>query len=167
MTRPAGRTKESAKNPRIGRIDASPVVRVRCRAIRDTTRLILYVSAGGRCEFDGCNKDLVDHHVTHRTGNFGQMAHICAFSPHGPRGTRDMPAPDINDVANLMLLCGACHKLIDDRPGEFPVGVLKKHKRAHEDRINLLTGVNPDRQTTAIVLKSRIDGQLVDIARDL
>ena len=56
------------------------------RAVKPLTRLLLYVQAGGRCEFDGCNKYLLEHHPTETVGNYAQMAHIWAFSNCGPRG---------------------------------------------------------------------------------
>jgi hypothetical protein len=142
-----------------------PVVRVRTRDIGPKTRLLLYVAAGGRCEFDGCNRELLEHHVTHARGNYGELAHICAFSPRGPRG-RKGSAPKLNDASNLMLFCPACHKRVDGSPHEFPISVLKKYKTAHEDRIRLLTGTAPDRQTTAILLRGKIDGQIVEILHE-
>lgn len=53
---------------------ASPVVVV-SRSIKDLTRLLLFVRAGGRCEFDGCNDYLLQHPLTLTPGNFAQMAH--------------------------------------------------------------------------------------------
>lgn len=38
------------------------------RAVPPLVRLLLFVEAGGRCEFDGCNKYLLEHHVTLTTG---------------------------------------------------------------------------------------------------
>src|SRR5947209_6467600 len=74
------------------------------RAIPWQIRLMLWVRAGGRCEFDGCNKYLLEHELTFTAGNYGEAAHIVAFKPDGPRGrSRTRPAK-INDVTNLMLL---------------------------------------------------------------
>ena len=84
---------------------ASPVTGVARRQIKDTTKLRLFVVAGGRCEFDGCNQYLMDHHLTHDRGNFGEMAHIVAFRPEGPRGTNAARPVDINEPDNVMLLC--------------------------------------------------------------
>ena len=86
----------------------SPVVEV-TRRIPQITRLLLFVRAGGRCQFDGCNKFLLEHPLTVAEGNFAQVAHVVAFSRQGPRGARSRPAR-INDVGNLMLLCPQCHK---------------------------------------------------------
>ena len=146
-------------------------IKAKKAAVVDVTRhighpkqLLLCILAGGRCEFDGCNKFLFEHPLTHNRFNFAQMAHIVAFSELGPRGdVTDRPS-DINSLDNLMLMCHACHKQIDDFPEEFSRETLEGFKRAHEDRIALLTATAPDRQTTAVILKSKIGGKMVKIS---
>ena len=91
----------------------SPVVLV-TRSVRPFTRLLLFVRAGGRCQFDGCNGFLLEHPLTITKGNFAEVAHIVAFSREGPRGSAQSRPADVNDVRNLMLLGPQCHKLIDD-----------------------------------------------------
>lgn len=159
VNKPSRRGKQvSASRPIVG----SPVFHVK-RNIRDLTRLLLFVRAGGRCEFDGCNDYLIQHPLTLTPGNFSQIAHIVAFKEDGPRGKSVTRPSDINDVANLMLLCPPCHKLIDDHPDQYTVSVLKKFKQAHEDRIFHVSGLGPDMKTTVVQLKARIAGQTVAI----
>jgi hypothetical protein len=122
------------------------------------------VQSGGRCEFDGCNKYLLRHHLTLTEGNFGEMAHIVAFSPQGPRGTRRLDPKKLNSVANLMLLCPGCHKLIDRRAVEYSVMALRSFKKRHEDRIHRLTGTQPDHETRVVILKAKIGAHAVDIS---
>jgi hypothetical protein len=141
---------------------ASPVIRVR-RRIRELTRLLLLVRAGGRCEFDDHNEYLLEHPLTLTPGNFAQMAHIVAFKEDGPRGKSSLRPAYVNDVSNLMLLCPQCHKLIDDHPDQYPVSVLQKYKESHEDRIFHVTGLGPDKRTTVVQLKARIAGQTIAI----
>jgi hypothetical protein len=153
------KTKASAK--------ASPdetTVKDVTRAIKPDNKLLLYVRAGGRCEFDGCNEYLLSHQLTHKTINLGQMAHIVAFSEEGPRGKTDARPTDINNVDNLMLLCHRCHKLVDDHPEEYSRETLLNYKKAHEERIFWLTSASPDRQTSVLVLKSKIGGQTVKLS---
>jgi hypothetical protein len=123
----------------------------------------LIASSAGRCEFRGCNRDLYQHPVTGTIGNFSQAAHIVAFKQDGARGDGPRPA-DINSFENLMLLCGDCHHEVDDvRPQDFPVELLREHKREHEERIFALTAIGPEHRTTVIELRSTIAGQLVDL----
>jgi hypothetical protein len=32
----------------------------------------LFARAAGRCEFDGCNRLVIEHHVTKEAGNYGE-----------------------------------------------------------------------------------------------
>jgi hypothetical protein len=145
-----------------GVANTSPIVQV--RTVTRLNQILLFTRAGGRCEFDGCNKDVLKHHVTLQAGVFAQMAHIVAFKCGGPRGGEDGTRPeDVNDVRNLMLLCPACHKLIDDRPGDFSRKTLQEYKKRHEGRIRYVTGLGPDRHTAVIIVKSRIGGQVVQV----
>ncbi len=127
------------------------------------TRIHLYAHAGGRCEFDNCNRYLLEHHVTRTQGNYGQMGHIVAYSERGPRAERDFSTEEKNDLSNLMLLCTACHKEIDDDPSRYTVPVLKQFKRAHEARVFLLTDTRPDRHTVTLVMKGTIGTSPVEI----
>jgi hypothetical protein len=136
------------------------------RHIPAITRLYLFVRAGGRCEFDGCNRYLFEHHLTLTEGNFGEIAHVVAFRPSGPRGREGLRPADINDVNNLMLLCPQCHKLIDDHPTEYTRRTLEEYKERHERRISHVTGLGPDQKTAVLVLKANIGNQTVTVAFD-
>lgn len=63
-----------------------------------------------------------------------------------------------------MLLCPECHKLVDDRPDEYTTDVLQKYKKAHEDRVFMLTDTKPDRHTIAVAMKARIGGRAVSVS---
>ena len=139
-----------------------PVVSV-TRNIPSLTRLLLFVRAGGRCQFDGCNWFLLEHPLTLTEGNFAQMAHIVAFSREGPRGGSSSRSAIINDVDNLMLLCPQCHKLVDNKPDRYTVARLEKYKSKHEERIRHVTGLGPVLKTTVVQLKTRIAAQSVVI----
>jgi 5-methylcytosine-specific restriction endonuclease McrA len=141
----------------------SPVISIPTRNIPQTTRILLFVRAGGRCQFDGCNKYLLEHHLTLSEGNFSQMAHIVAFSKEGPRGGINPHRTRVNDVDNLMLLCPQCHKLIDNHPDQYTVSTLEKYKRKHEERIHHVTGLGPELKTTVVQLKTKVAGQQVGI----
>jgi hypothetical protein len=140
---------------------ASPVIRR--RSISAKVEKILFIKAGGRCEFNGCNKYLFRHYLTKSEGNFAEKAHIVGFSESGPRGEKTVRPENINDINNLMLLCSDCHKLIDDNPEKYRVSILREFKRQHEKRIFQVTGLGPDMATAIVQLKAKIGGQAVDI----
>jgi len=152
------RNKHSAQ--RTTTANVSPVVAT--RSVTPLNRLLLFVRAGGRCEFDGCNKDVMRHPVTLTEGNFAQVAHVVAFRRAGPRGDESRPE-DINDIRNLMLLCPQCHKLIDDHPDKYSRRPLEQYKSQHERRIRYVTALGPDRKTLVIVVNARIGGHVVQV----
>lgn len=140
----------------------SPIKRT--RKVRELVKLALWVMAGGRCQLRGCNKYLLKHHLTGDIGNFADVAHVVAFNEDGPRGKSEERPDDINALENLMLLCGACHRLVDKtRPADFPVPLLREYKQLHEERILRQTEATEDFATTILQLKSRIRGDMVDI----
>lgn len=144
----------------------SPIEDVTSRNISDKIRLHLFVVAGGHCEFTGCNDYLIEHHLTLTPGNFAQAAHIVAFKEKGPRGNAPDRPDDINSITNLMLLCGKCHKLVDDNPLEHPRERLEEMKRAHEMRIKLVTSMGPETRTCVLTFQAPIGGHHINISRD-
>lgn len=145
--------------------ETAPPVKT-ARQVPDKTQLLLWVKAGGRCEFDGCNTYLFQHHVTLDEVKLAELAHIVAFSMGGPRGNESRPE-DIHDISNLMLLCPSCHTLIDNqKTGErYTAETLKKFKQEHEERIRRLTEMKPDRKTFVLQLLGRIGDQPASIPR--
>jgi len=129
------------------------------------TALFLYTRAGGRCEFDGCNKNLLEHYPTEASGNFGEKSHIFAFSEGGSRGLESGRPENIHDLSNLILMCPECHHLVDDvRPADYPVERLRSFKQEHEERILRLTGLSKDMDTIPVVLKGNVNGRRVDVS---
>jgi hypothetical protein len=145
------------------RTKAGRAKRRKTRHIPEATKILLAVHAGGRCEFRGCNRYLFEHPLTLQGGTFSEHAHIVAFSELGPRGLDGARPDDINSPDNLVLLCATCHKLIDDRPADYPRALVEAFKRQHEDRIAHVTGLGPDVQTSVVQVKARIAGSAVDI----
>ncbi len=143
----------------------SPVIEV-TRKVKDLTRLLLFVRAGGRCEFDGCNKYLLENPLTLTEGNFAQMAHVVAFRAAGPRGQDGERPLDINRIENLLLLCHADHKEIDDHPARYTRKALEAYKAAHESRIRHVTSLGPNRKTAVLVFKARIGDHTVSVPFD-
>jgi hypothetical protein len=152
-----------AKSKAGGNQRSKPPSPVYTRKVNDLVRVMLFVRAGGRCEFAGCNKYLLEHSITLTEGNFAEMAHVVAFQKGGPRGGVPQRPANINELSNLMLLCAECHKLIDDNPSQFSVAMLETYKADHEDRIKQVTSTGPDLRTVVVQMKARIGGQAVEI----
>jgi hypothetical protein len=117
----------------------------------------IWFRAGGRCEYPGCNQALWRDELTFQEMNRAYLAHIIAQSAKGPRGDIYWSPRLAADESNLMLLCDAHHRLIDRNKGrDFPVDMLRDFKRQHEERIELLTGLDIERRTHILLFGTRI-----------
>ncbi len=96
------------------------------------TIMQLCARSAGRCQFDGCNKNLFVEGLTLKRGYFGEIAHNVASSAGGPRGDGAKSSILSDDVDNLLLLCHEHHKLVDDNPEEYTEARLRDMKRKHE-----------------------------------
>jgi hypothetical protein len=138
--------------------------------VTDVTRYIardvereLWARAAGRCQFDGCNRLLYKSPVTQEQVNISEKAHIYSFSEGGARGRGPFAsdAKQLNEIANLILVCHDCHKTIDDdKLGErYSAELLLKWKDDHERRIAIVTGVDPTKKSHVILYGANIGDQ--------
>lgn len=123
----------------------------------------LWARSAGRCQFSGCNKLLYKSSVTQESVNIAQKAHIYSFSEKGPRGWgpfRLNPAT-LNDISNLMLMCHDCHKKIDqDKKGiRYPAKLLILWKDEHEKRIEIVTGISPNKKSHVVLYGANIGSE--------
>ncbi len=132
---------------------------------KDIKNLLVF-RAGGRCEFEGCNKDLSVDALTKIAFNDKQFAHIIADSPDGPRGCAES-ALYAKDIDNLMLMCPDHHKLIDDHEELYTVEVLNAMKKKHEDRVKKLLSLAPNKERTVIFYRARIGTHAASISKEV
>lgn len=120
--------------------------------IPNGVRSLLWLRAGGRCQFKGCNEPLWQDGLTKLRMNASQIAHIVADSPQGPRGHAVDSTRLAKDVSNLMLLCPTHHKLVDSKEHEarYTREALEKMKEVHEHRIELMTSLHGDNRTQMV-----------------
>jgi hypothetical protein len=137
----------------------SSVYKVPRSRISVQTERQLYGRSAGRCEFQGCNRFLLEHHVTFARGNFAKKAHIVAYSGGGPRALEDFDRQVIDDETNLMLVCPTCHDLIDGDPGFYTVELLRGYKQVHEGRVYRLTDISISGSPRVIALSACVRGQ--------
>lgn len=123
----------------------------------DKVKLRLWVAAGGRCQYPGCNKPLYHDDLTLAEMNRSNIAHIIADSAGGPRGDVVLSEQLAADFSNLMLMCYDHHHLIDhEGMADHPVEALRAMKAEHERRIDTVTGIHTDRKTDVLIYVARI-----------
>lgn len=128
------------------------------RTIPNRVQKLLWGRAAARCEFAGCNRPLWRSSVTQESLVLGEGAHIYPFSDYGPRGLREDPDVERNDLGNLMLLCHECHEKIDKKSdgGRYTVDVLREMKRQHEERIERVAAIGADKKSHVLLYGANI-----------
>lgn len=123
------------------------------RNVKNSVACLLWGRAAGRCMFSGCNKPLWKSPTTQDQVNIAQKAHIYSFSEDGARGNVGITKADVNNINNLMLVCHECHQEIDKKKdgGRYSVEVLKSMKAEHEQRVELVTGISPDKRSHIVL----------------
>ncbi len=118
----------------------------------------LWRASGGRCQFKNCNTPLWVHNATMNQMDKSYIAHIYAFSEGGPRYDKVKSPLLAKDFSNLMLVCDECHRTFDDKSKEkeYSADRLIAMKKAHEERIELLTGIVPNMRSHVLLFGARI-----------
>ncbi len=102
-------------------------------AITEPTIKRLWGAAAGRCAYPGCQAECLSFVRPDAPIVVGEMAHVIAKRPAGPRGGE---SPGSDEYANLVLLCPTHHRLVDKAPeGTYPEEELHRWKEAHEEHV--------------------------------
>lgn len=93
----------------------------------------LFALGGNECAFPGCTAPIVD---TEHGVVTGQICHIKARNPDGPRYDANQTQAERNGYANLLVMCAPHNKIVDDEVmrDQFSVELLTQIKTNHESR---------------------------------
>jgi len=128
--------------------------------IPDSVKLRLWARAAGRCEYEGCNDRLWLDSLTKTEFNAAYIAHIIADSPEGPRGDPILSEQLKADITNLILLCDKHHRLVDKvEVDSHSVERLTAMKKAHEQRLDVLTEIAAEKQSHVLLYGANIGTQ--------
>jgi nucleoside phosphorylase len=129
----------------------------------EKTIKLLFAASGGICAFPGCETRLV--HPESRA-LLGEICHISAAAPGGPRYEPDQTDRERSQDKNLIILCPTHHNLIDKDQVTYTADILRTMKAQHEDRVAArLSSVPPriDDQQAADFVRQVAD-ETVDFA---
>lgn len=103
--------------------------------VNEDTKRRLFVLSGNECAFPKCTNPILD---TEHNVIVGEICHIKAKSPNGPRYDASQTDEERNGFANLLLMCSPHNKIIDDPAllDTFTVEVLLGYKQDHESRLS-------------------------------
>jgi hypothetical protein len=89
----------------------------------------LFALSGNRCAFPKCTTPLVLEGA-----NVGEVCHIKAARPDGPRYDEAQSDLERHGFDNLLLLCGVHHTVVDDDETAYTVDRVTTMKRSHESK---------------------------------
>lgn len=127
----------------------------------------LWVKCGGYCTM--CNTYLLKHEYFGDKGKFGELAHIIAHSPKGPRpNVKEYDQSYVDSEDNIMVLCPTCHSMIDkkENEGKYDEVFLRKRKADHERKIKAQTKPTHSNQRRAVKFCAPIGSQPINISED-
>ena len=118
----------------------------------------LWLASGGRCQFEGCKEALWRDDLTYTKMNRSYIAHIYGYAKGSARYDPILSPKLEKDFSNLMLLCDAHHRLIDNNKTakDYPAERLIKMKKDHEEGIEYLTGMTPDKRSHVVLFGAKI-----------
>lgn len=101
--------------------------------VKPSTQRDLAIFSGNICAFPGCVAPIYD---TEHDGFVGEVCHIKAKSPGGPRYDPNQTDEERNGFDNQLLMCQPHHSIVDNPANltVFTVEVLQEYKRNHESR---------------------------------
>ena len=124
----------------------------------------LFASSGGVCAFPGCTTNLVD---SISGAILGEMCHINAASPSGPRFEPSLSESDRSKEDNLIILCPTHHSLVDQDLSTYTAEKLRLMKRSHEARVIAMLSVASSAVVAEIDttdLARQVDAESIDFA---
>lgn len=136
-------------------------------SIPEKTIVRLWVLAGGRCQYAGCNDPLWRDDLTLADMNGAYVAHIRDVNPKTHRYDPALSPQLATDISNLMLMCDKHHRLIDnEQEAAHEVPRLLEMKRRHEARIEVLTSIQEEMQTQVLLYAANIGNHTAQISWD-
>jgi hypothetical protein len=115
----------------------------------DATIKRLFARSSNRCAYPHCTVEIVQGDTV-----VGEICHIRAVRPDGPRHDPDQRPGTRHGYDNLILLCANHHKVVDDDPEAYTVDRLLKMKADHESQAATLAPSAIERATCLLVDQS-------------
>ena len=98
----------------------------------------LWAQCGGFCQNPSCSKYLFAE-VEDDVVSLANVAHIIGHGKSDPRSEHELADYiDKDGLANLIMLCLECHKIVDELENKFSVERMQAWKAAHGMKINSL-----------------------------
>jgi hypothetical protein len=120
---------------------------------------LLYARSSNRCAFPTCKNPITINQTL-----VGNVCHIKAAKPGGPRYDPNQTNDERHGYDNLLLMCSIHNKIVDDDEATYTVDRLKKMKADHEAES---TPIQEEDIRIAVALLVAGDGMATSQARDI
>lgn len=98
----------------------------------------LWSQCGGFCQRPDCNQYLFAESEGVRV-SLANVAHIIGHGIDGPRSEHELAKKiDRDGIDNLIMLCLACHKIVDELESQYSVEQMQQWKTQHASKISTL-----------------------------
>lgn len=134
-------------------------------AVSGKTRKALWGRAGNRCTICRCQLSVDSDVGTEGPTIIGEECHIRSRRPAGPRYEADYPQSQLDAYENVVLLCPAHHKEVDEKVGKFTSPVLEALKSDHERWVTSST--EPPQAATECFPRGGFQGPPVEVLRSV
>ena len=106
------------------------------RKYPQNTRRVLDIQSLNQCAYPECTKTLVEPSAG-KSGSTvtGQICHIHALKPGGPRWKEGLSPEERNSPENLIMLCPTHHAVVDGQPEFYTAELLQQWKWDHEAKV--------------------------------
>ncbi|HDS1697278.1 MULTISPECIES: nucleotidyltransferase domain-containing protein [unclassified Pseudomonas] len=113
----------------------------------------LWAQCGGYCQRPDCNQPLFAESEGVSV-SLVNVAHIIGHGVDGPRSEHELAKEiDKDGFDNLIMLCLACHKIVDELESQYPVEQMQQWKTQHASKISTLF-TTPSYNTEAHLLRT-------------
>ena len=100
------------------------------------TQRVLDIQSLNQCAYPKCTNTLVEPSAG-ESGPVvtGEICHIHALNPGGPRWKEGLSPAELNSPENLIMLCPTHHAVVDGQPEFYTAEILQQWKRDHETKV--------------------------------
>ena len=110
--------------------------KARRRNYSQKTLKVLFARSGDQCAIRDCQSPIIQPEGENYDETvLGQICHIYARNPTGPRGDGGLSDEELDAESNLILLCPNHHQIVDKTPKQYTPEVLKAIKSDHTKRV--------------------------------
>lgn len=126
-------------------------------SIKRSTLKRLWAASGNTCAHPDCNEEVAD---VEQGIVVGEICHIRAQNPGGPRHDPDLSEKEIDEYGNLILLCPTHHTYIDKNSEDYSSERLEQWKEEQEENSKEVPDISEELLKKLLLSNLTIEGEI-------